>query len=73
MGNDGLLEKAADNNCFGDWPRHIALFGDDRYIAIANERSDEVVIAERNSETGLIFGEVNRIDFKRPSFVAEKL
>ena len=71
VGNNGLLEKVADNDCLGNWPRHIDLIGDDRYIAIANERSDEVVIAERDSKTGLITKEVNRISFKRPSFVGD--
>lgn len=70
---DGLLDKIADNSCFGNWPRHIALFGQDRYMAITNERSDEVVIAERDMETGEIIREINRIEFKRPSFVVERL
>jgi len=49
------------------------LLGDDRYIAITNERSGEVVIAARDEKTGLIGEAINRIEFGRPSFVVEKL
>ncbi|HZJ57965.1 MAG TPA: beta-propeller fold lactonase family protein [Clostridia bacterium] len=69
---DGTLEKIGDSSCFGDWPRHMDLVGNDKFIAIANERSGEVVIAERDEETGLIGEEINRIEFGRPSFVVEK-
>ena len=36
------------------------LLGDDRYIAITNERSGEVVIAARDEKTGLIGEAINR-------------
>ncbi len=71
--DDGKLEKIADSDCFGNWPRHIDLFGDDGYIAITNERSNEVVIAKRDSQTGLITEVINRIAYERPSFAVEKL
>lgn len=71
--DDGLLEKISHSDCFGNWPRHIDLIGGDNYIAITNERSDQVVIVQRDSETGQIKDVVNRIDFKRPGFVVEKL
>ena len=73
MAEDGTLEKIGDSSCFGNWPRHMDLFGDDRFIAITNERSGEVVIAERDEKTGLIGEVINRIEFGRPSFVVEKL
>lgn len=69
---DGLLEKISESECFGDWPRHIELVGDDKYIAIANERSHQVVIAQRDCQTGQIGEVINSIDFKSPGFVIEK-
>lgn len=66
---DGLLKKIGHSSCFGHWPRHMDLIGKDKYIAIANERSNEVVIARRDEHTGLIIQEINRIGFKKPSFV----
>jgi 6-phosphogluconolactonase len=73
VAEDGTLVKTGDSSCFGDWPRHMDLLGDDRYIAITNERSGEVVIAARDEKTGLIGEAINRIEFGRPSFVVEKL
>ncbi|NMA94949.1 MAG: lactonase family protein [Clostridiales bacterium] len=73
VGEDGLLEMIGNQECFGDWPRHIELLGDDDYIAIANQKSNEVAIAKRDKTTGLITDEVYRIEFPSPSFVQEKV
>jgi len=68
---DVTLEKIDDIDCHGDWPRHIALISNDDYLAIANQRSNEVVLVKRNKETGLLGKIIKKIAFDQPSFVSE--
>lgn len=72
IGSDGLLQKIDDTDCFGDWPRHISLVKD-KYLYIANRRSNEVVALKRDEYTGLLGEVVDRIKFESPSFVSAKV
>lgn len=50
----GELTSDGFESTKGDWPRNFALTPDDKYLLVANERSDNIVVFERNIETGLL-------------------
>lgn len=59
-------------SCQGDWPRHIALLHEDRFLAIANQYSGDVTFLERNHENGrLASSAAFQISHSHASFVAE--
>jgi len=66
--SNGALKKIDDTGCFGNWPRHISLVGD-RYLYIANRRSNEVVIVKRDDVTGKLGEAEERIKFNSPAFI----
>jgi 6-phosphogluconolactonase len=51
---NGELTSVGFESTKGDWPRNFALTPDDKYLLVANERSDNIVVFERNIETGLL-------------------
>lgn len=70
--SDGLLKKIDDTSCFGNWPRHISLIKD-KYLYIANRRSDEVVVVKRDENSGLLGEVVDTIKFESPSFAGVRV
>ncbi len=71
LSDEGIPTLAGRYSCYGNCPRHIALLGKDRLLGIANQKSDEVILLERDSANGML-GKmpVNRIPFASPSFIA---
>lgn len=55
----------------GNFPRHIALCDDDRYILCANQKGNNVSIFELDKETGMMIAKTGEIPFQSPSFVME--
>lgn len=68
---DGTLLAKQDLPIKGEVPRHIALTKDDRYLIIANQKSNQVVIYSVEDTTGKLLGVIKRIDFPSPSYVEE--
>jgi len=71
ISSDGLLQKSDHTSCFGDWPRHISLVND-KHLYIANRRSNEVIVLNRDVSTGLLGDVIDRIKFDNPSFIGIK-
>jgi 6-phosphogluconolactonase len=42
--SDGNLMQLAIRSCGGQWPRHIAIAPNGRFLLVANQQSDEVVV-----------------------------
>lgn len=58
--------------CLGDWPRHIALTDGDSLLAVANQKSGEVVFLERDKQNGRIKkGVVRKVEQPQVSFITE--
>ena len=72
LSTEGTPALAGRYSCHGNCPRHIALLDDDRFVGIANQTSDEVILLERNRSDGAL-GEVPafRIPFASPSFLED--
>lgn len=53
----------------GKMPRHFSMSKDGRYLAVAHEKSDNVVILERNEQTGMLSAPVAVLsNIKGPQF-----
>ncbi|WP_439183750.1 lactonase family protein [Carboxylicivirga taeanensis] len=48
------LELAGHEDVRGDWPRNFALTADDKFVVVANQRSDNLVAFQRNRQSGLL-------------------
>lgn len=67
---DGNLEKTGEYSCLGKWPREIAFLDNETKLAIANQRSNSVVVFSLSTDGAL--GEMQQvIPFMEPSFVGE--
>ena len=44
MGTEGQLALLTIDSCGGHWPRNFALSPDGRFVLVANERSDDIVV-----------------------------
>ena len=69
---EGTPTLSGRYSCHGSCPRHIALLDNDRFVGIANQSSDEVILLERNRSEGTL-GEMPafRIPFASPSFLED--
>lgn len=65
-GASGKLTKVGNQSVLGKGPRNFTLSPDGRYLLVANQQSDEVVIFERDAGTGLLTDTGNRIEVGSP-------
>ncbi|MDE7211488.1 MAG: lactonase family protein, partial [Lachnospiraceae bacterium] len=49
----GLVERVGNYSCHGNFPRNFCITPDDRFIIIANQKSGNVVLCERDKKTGI--------------------
>lgn len=54
---------------FGNGPRNFCVTPDDRYVLIANQFSDNLVLCDRNPETGVIGNKLDELVIPQPVFV----
>ncbi|MGM9522628.1 MAG: lactonase family protein [Oscillospiraceae bacterium] len=54
VGEDGLLTRAGETTCFGNWPWHFALSPEGDMLAICNQRSNHVQVCEMDRASGAI-------------------
>lgn len=54
LDTNGMPVFSDRTSCLGDWPRHIALLDHDQWLAIANQKSGEVVFLSRDFHTGIL-------------------
>ena len=68
----GLPVLADSAFCHGNWPRHICLIDHDRFLGIANQKSDELIILKRNSLTGSLYrNPYIRVSYPGINFIEE--
>ncbi|HKL37352.1 MAG TPA: lactonase family protein, partial [Bacteroidales bacterium] len=49
---DGSLRMTNHHNIRGDWPRNFSLSPDEKYLLVANQKSDNIVAFRRDSSSG---------------------
>jgi len=52
--NSGLLKPVGHESTHGDWPRNFSLSPDEKYLLVANQKSENIVSFERDKGTGLL-------------------
>ncbi|NTS76597.1 lactonase family protein [Catenovulum sp. SM1970] len=52
--NEGYATVIQHISSFGDWPRDFALSEDEKYLVVANQKSNNLVLFKRNSDTGIL-------------------
>jgi len=71
ISDQGKLEKIGYHSCFGDWPRHIYLTHDGKFMINSNQKSDEIVVAPVDEESGEILDPVEKVKIPSPTCVCE--
>ena len=72
LDENGMPVYSDRSSCLGDWPRHIALTDGDSLLAVANQKSGEVVFLERDEKDGHIKKRaVRKIEQPQVSFIME--
>lgn len=51
---DGSLKMITHHKTRGDWPRNFSLSPDEKYVLVANQRSNNIVAFQRDSATGVL-------------------
>ncbi len=64
----GMIKYITEVDCGGIWPRHIELSEDERFVFVANQRSDTLNIIPV-SEDGIPTKTVTKIHLRQASFV----
>lgn len=64
--SDGTLTKQGNQSVLGKGPRNFTISPDDRYLLVANQNSDEVVVFARDAETGMLTDTGQRITVPSP-------
>lgn len=67
--NDGKAEPCGQFDCGGDFPRNFCITPDDRFVIVANQNSGNLVLFERNKETGILESLVMDIQIPKVVFV----
>lgn len=52
VGNNGALEKIGITSVEGDWPRNFTLSPEEKFILVANQKSDNITVFKRDPVTG---------------------
>ena len=66
---DGTVEKKYDCFCCDDWPRHIDITNDGKFMLIANQNTNEIIIKKLDKDSGKLLETTDKIEFEAPSFV----
>lgn len=64
--SDGIVHLAGHQSTLGKTPRNFNFDPSGKFLLVANQNSDEIVIFERNTETGLLKDTGKRIQVSKP-------
>ncbi|MEX0637071.1 MAG: beta-propeller fold lactonase family protein, partial [Ferruginibacter sp.] len=64
--SNGLLTKMAVDSVLGLTPRNFSIHPKGKYLLVANQNSDEIVVFERNTTTGMLTDTGNRLKLSKP-------
>jgi 6-phosphogluconolactonase len=63
---EGAIELEQTVSTLGDWPRNFSLHPSGRWLLVANQRSDSVVVFARDPESGRLTPTRQRIAIPSP-------
>lgn len=66
LADDGTMELLEVTSTEGAWPRDFMLTPDERHMLVANEQSDNIVLFNRDLDTGLITYSGKQINISKP-------
>lgn len=66
MLNDGTLELVQVISSMGVGPRNFNITPNGQYLLVANQHSDEIVVFDRNTDTGILLDTGKRISLPSP-------
>ena len=62
----GKLTPIRHESVRGEWPRNFTLSPNEKFLLVANQHTDNIVVFERDSETGLLTFTGNEIIISKP-------
>lgn len=66
LSDEGELEMLGTESVQGNWPRNFTLSPDEKFLLVANQNSDNIVVFERNAETGLLTATGKELKLSKP-------
>ena len=66
VGGDGTLAATGHFTQDVKWPRHFMITENGKYILIANERGDDIIVGELDAASGIINDTGKRIEVPAP-------
>jgi 6-phosphogluconolactonase len=73
LDNSGQLVLRGHFDCFGDWPRHIYITGDSKFMLVANQNSGNVAVMPVSSSDGALSAAVEEISIPSPVCLCERI
>jgi 6-phosphogluconolactonase len=64
---NGQLKEIQRRSVEGDHPREFTLDPSNKYVLIGNQKSNQIVVIERDAKTGFLGKTVQKLDFDAPS------
>lgn len=69
----GLVKSAGESTCGGEFPRHIMLTADEKFLIISNQRSNNIVVCPVDPINGYIGSPTASLDIPAPSCAVEHI
>ena len=69
VGMEGRLEIAGYYATLGQTPRNFALSPDEKHLLVANQNSDNLLVYDRNVDSGILSAKNRTISFQKPVFL----
>jgi 6-phosphogluconolactonase len=66
VSEEGKLELLATTPVEGDWPRNFTISPEENYLLVANQKSDNITVFQRNQKTGLLTFTGNEVKLSKP-------
>jgi 6-phosphogluconolactonase len=69
IGKDGLLTLSGHTSCGGNWPRNFEIDPSDRFLLVANQKSDNIVVFKIDPSTGIPADSIQNVVVKAPACI----
>jgi len=66
VAREGTIELEQTVSTLGDWPRNFSLHPSDRWLLVANQRSNSVVVYARDPDSGRLTVTPQRLTIPSP-------
>jgi len=73
LDNSGQPSLKGHYSCFGDWPRHICITNDNKFMLVANQKSSNVTVIPVNLFDGALSDAVEEIPIPTPVCICERI